>query len=88
MEYSGDEVQLLYTLLVIADIQCLSGATGDEIAVAGNSRKKQTSLQITAGIRPTGAACELAKSFQNSAGAFPKQNTISVGKIDLAPILA
>lgn len=50
--------------------------------------KKQTSLQSTEDIRPTGAACELAKSLQNSAGAFPEQNTISVGKIDLAPILA
>ena len=75
-------------MLVIANIQCLSGATGDEIAIAGNSQKKQTSLQSSADIRPTGAACELVKSFQNSAGAFPKQNTISVGKIDLAPLLA
>lgn len=75
-------------MLVIANSQCLSGAAGDEITIAGNSHKKQTSLQSTADIRPTGAACELVKSFQNSTGAFPKQNTISIGKIDLAPILA
>lgn len=68
--------------------KCSSGATGDEIAIGGNSHKKQISLQSTADIRPTDAACELVKSFQNSAGAFPKQNTISVGKIGLASMLA
>lgn len=55
-------------LLVIANIQCLHGATGDETAIATNSHKKKTSPQSTADIRPTSAAYELVKPFKIQLG--------------------